>query len=168
MTQADSLITDAALGHLTCSPTTQLAAAAASVMATPRCAPPLPGSRNTTSAQTSAMVIVQEACLPAGGSSAWQEISLWKLGWGQQQRFYHAPFAKMPCAPQPWWVGWERESPCTCCYPSAPSPTTSPPASSTSAARWHWSPLRQPPFTPKSISLLSISEFQLRLLAFIY
>lgn len=49
-------ISDVARGPLTCSPTIQLAAAAVSAMATPRCARPLPSSRCITSSPISTRV----------------------------------------------------------------------------------------------------------------
>lgn len=161
MTQSDSL-TDAALGHLTCSPTTQSAAAAASVMATPRCVLLLLGSRNTTSAQTSAMVIVHEVCLPW----PWQRISIWKLEQGQQQPFHHCPFWKDALCPTAVVCTVGKGVPQHLPRPGTP-PTTTPPASCTlsSGGTGNWlgiaaatlSPVGQPPFTHKRVSLLSLS-----------
>lgn len=174
MTQPDSL-TDAAPGLLTCSPTTQPAAAAASVMATPRCAPRLPGSRNTTSSQTSAMVIVHEVCLPGVGSLALTGNLTLEVGMGTATALPLYPLWKDAYAPQPWCVGWEREPSGTCCYPGG-APTSTPSASGLSSggtgklgiAAGLLSLVGEPPFNPRRVSFLSISEFQLRLLSFIY
>jgi hypothetical protein len=133
VTQSDSL-TDAALGHLTCSPTIQWAAAAASVMATPRCVLLLPGSRNTTSAQTSAMVIVHEVCLPW----PWLRISIWKLGWGQQQPFHHLPLWKDTLCPTAVVCRVGKEIPHHLPLPRGSFPNHHPSSLLHFTIRWHW------------------------------